>query len=106
MKLFFLGLIAIVLSPMSAIAEPLNLPICYMVTSRGKLIDLTYMCVPNTPKQITSASTEVTADDICSLAASQRLAATNQFQADEADKILNTCRNNRAAVEWAAKFKP
>jgi len=36
----------------------------------------------------------------------QRLAATNQFQADEADKILNTCRNNRAAVEWAAKFKP
>lgn len=105
MKLFTLGLIAISMTPMAAIAEPLNLPLCYMITLSGRVIDLTSMCVTNVPKPQTSTTSDVTADDICGLAASQRLAATNQFQANEADKILNICQNDRARVERAARFK-
>ena len=110
MKLLTLVLIAISLSPLPAIAEPLNLPFCYMVTPSGRLINLNYMCESNTQKQaalteLKQKLPEVTADDLCSLAASERLAATNQFQADEADKFLNICQNDRKRIESFTRLK-
>jgi hypothetical protein len=83
---------AIALAPANvAIAEPLNLPICYMITAQNVLIDLTYMCERTVPKA--EPRYEVTNDDLCSLAASKWFAATNQFQRDEAEKDLKVCRN-------------
>lgn len=98
------GLIA-VLNPLGAISEPLNLPMCYMITARGRIINLDYLCNANAPKQAISISSSVTADDVCALAADQRLAAKTQFQADEADKILNICQNDRKRVEALTNLK-
>ena len=83
----------IAITPMSAIAAPLNLPICYMITAKGQLIDLTYMCERTEPKPAQKPKYEVTNDDLCSLAASRWFAAQNQFQRDEADKDLKVCGN-------------
>ena len=109
MKLFALGLIAIALLPLPAMAkpsaDPLNAPTCYMITSRGRLINLNYMCPSiasansTTTNQNNSTLPKVTADDLCGLAAAERMAAKNQFQANEADKILNICQNDRGRIE-------
>lgn len=104
MKLFALGLTAIALLPLPAIAkpysEPTNAPVCYMITSQGRLIDLTRMCGGDRA-QISQIQPEykVTADDICAEFARRWLSATNQFQADEAKKGLDLCENNRASIQ-------
>ncbi len=77
---------AIALTP-----EPLNLPVCYMITAQNELIDLTYMCERLTPKA--APKYEVTNDDLCRVASNKWFAATNQFQRDEAEKDLKVCRN-------------
>ena len=90
MKLLTLLLIAISLSPLPAIAEPLNLPFCYMVTPSGRLINLNYMCESNTQKQaalteLKQKLPEVTADDLCS-ASSLSVAALFTLSS-----VINVC---------------
>jgi hypothetical protein len=90
-KLLNIALMAIALTPMPAIAAPLNIPICYMITAKGQLIDLTYMCKRTEPNPVQKPKLEV---DLCSLAASKWFAAQNQFQRDEAEKDLKVCENS------------
>ena len=63
-----------------------------MITAKGQLIDLTYMCGQSAPKPVQKPKHEVTNDDLCSLAESRRASAQNQFQHDEAMKDLAVCR--------------
>lgn len=108
MKLFAVGLTAIALLPLPAIArpysEPINAPACYMITSSGRLINLNSLCSPNAQKA-ESTGFEITADDICLEFGRRFNDAKTQFQKDEAQKGLDTCKNNRASVESVARFR-
>jgi|694.fasta_scaffold142074_4 hypothetical protein len=107
MKLFaVLGLTTIALLPLPAIAQSysrLNLPICHMITSQGRVINLNRLCgiVDRAPvSQAASISDTITLDDICSELARRRYEATNQFLYDRAQKDMDI---NRCSQRFETK---
>ena len=71
-----------------------------MITSNGRVIDLSYMCQGNTIN--TSSSQKgysVSASDVCRAFASDVLTATNQFQRDKANDGLRYCLQNKDAIQ-------
>lgn len=78
--------ISISQSPVIADSLPVNLPMCYMITSRGVLLNLDYMCggVKPTATYSQSFSTQ-SSRNLCRLAASENRLARSMVSLRESE---------------------
>jgi hypothetical protein len=98
MEKLLLALILLLPLPAIASTDPINYPICYMITAKGKLIDLTYMCNASVSRTETSKPS-ITASDVCRAFAADVLNAQNQFQRNRANEGLRYCLQNKGSIQ-------
>ena len=102
MKTFTLAVLSLTaFFPLPAIAmpDPLGLPLCYMVTSSNRVVDLTSMCDRRVLTASQSTPSSITADDVCRAFAADIFAAQNEFQKQRAEEGFRFCRQNKAAIQ-------
>ena len=102
--LTLLSFTAISISQAPVIADilPLNLPMCHMITSRGIVLNLNYMCggVKTTDGQNTySQTSRITATDVCRSYLSDMNTAITQFQYDRAKERWSYCLQNKDTIQ-------